>query len=65
MNVKVRFIRPAKGYAKGEIVEVDPGVADAFVNWSYVAEYIEEPKPSESPAEASSTANPEIENSTL
>lgn len=38
--MKIKFIKPHNGYAPGETIECDPGVADAIVNWARAAEYV-------------------------
>ena len=40
---KVKMIRDHNGYAEGETVELEPAVADVFVNHVQCAEYIAEP----------------------
>lgn len=39
--VKVKMLKPHNGYEAGETVELEPSVADAFVEWARVAEYVD------------------------
>lgn len=40
---KVKFLKDHNGYTAGEVIECEPGVADAFVNWAGAAEYVTDP----------------------
>lgn len=51
--VSVKMTRDHNGYAKGETVELEPSVADAFVVWAGAAVYCAEPTKIAAPESAS------------
>lgn len=54
MKRRIRFTMDADTFTKGQEVELDCGVADAFCNWRHVAVFIDEspPKPSDGKSKA-------------
>lgn len=41
--MKIKFIKACDGYAVGEVLDVDAGIADAFVTYRCAAAYVKEP----------------------
>ncbi len=42
---RIRFKMDCDSFAAGHVLDCDPGVADAFVNWRHVAEYVADKAP--------------------